>query len=181
MLSERAWAGDWWATLASTGLPAGVVFGLFNYGTTGSPSGAIVAGTFFGVLFGAWAAWGNRRRWPAGRPLSPADRLAAVRAVRAGATNVDARLAPAVEQFAAVMQRSADQNRRNLWFAALFAAAAVAFGIASALDDRWRETVTWAVVLAVGVGGTLRQLSQHGGVVAKARRAADAARHAASG
>lgn len=108
---DAYYASGWQATLWM-GVPFGLFMGVFSFGTTGSWFAAIFQAVFGILFFGPTMRWLARRYWPGASGLETSDRVAVLEIVRQGGPVRDARLAPAVLEYVAVVRRAQDRDRR---------------------------------------------------------------------
>lgn len=168
-----------WLTVeaARVGAPAGVLFGLMQFGLSGRTGPAIAGGVFFAVLFGIGMAVFIQRSWPGGALLNPKDRASVVRAVRRGGRIPEPRLARPASEYAGVIARTSARDARNSWVMWVGLLAAALFAITASAQGHVRQAVVWSVLVAwwvvmVGTAPRLRarRLARAEAVAAKARR-----------
>ncbi|MFJ8201139.1 hypothetical protein [Streptomyces sp. NPDC096152] len=146
------WQGGPVRRALGVGLCAGVLFGAFVAVESGSWAAAAVALVVLVPLYGVRSARRMSRAWPGGAGLGPADRAEVVRATRRGEAVADARLAPAVLQYAGALRTVMEEDRLRWWVMALVAAVAVALGVYDTAAGTAREAlVSWLVVVLVAL------------------------------
>jgi hypothetical protein len=140
---------------ARIGAPAGVFIGLVQFAQSGSVAKGLRGGIFFGVFFGAAMALVMWRSWPGAKDLAPADRVAVQQVVRRGEKIDEARLAPAVLDYAGVVRRTQERESRRRWVLWLFVGATVIIALAATVDGTTREEVVWWALVALWAGSLL--------------------------
>jgi hypothetical protein len=145
---EQIWRhGRLWTALI-IGIPAGLLFGLFQFGSSGRLEGAMFGGSFFGVIFGATMSiliWG---RWKAAKKLSSQDRRAVALSVLKGEPIDDPRLAPAVIEYAEVVRGGHDRERRYSWMLWIWPTLTLAVAVAATVNGPTRQAVFfWGLVV----------------------------------
>ena len=148
VLREQIWRhGRPWTALV-IGAPAGLLFGLFQFGSSGGLERALFGGSFFGVFFGAVMSsliWG---RWKAAKKLSSQDRRAVARSVLQGEPIEDSRLAPAVIEYAEVVRGGHDRERRYRWTLWIWPTLTLALALAATVNGSTRQAVLfWGLVV----------------------------------
>jgi hypothetical protein len=129
------------------GLSVGIFFGAFVAVESGSWAGAAVVVVVLSPLYGVRVARRMSKVWPSGADLEPADRALVVRVSRRGEAIMDARLAPAVVQYADALRRAREQDRLRWWAVALVGAVVVALAVYDTVAGTAREAlVSWLVV-----------------------------------
>jgi len=103
-LAMRLWWGGSWARPV---LVCALAWGLWL--AVVRPPG-VVGLLLFGVACGAWLAWEQAQRWPAGVQLDSAERTRVAAAVTRGETPDDPRLGRAALQLARIWRRQADKS-----------------------------------------------------------------------
>jgi hypothetical protein len=134
------------------GAPAGAFVGLIQFAQSGSADRALRGGIFFGLFFGAAMALVVWRSWPGAKDLSSADRVAVQRIVRRGEKIEEARLAPAVLEYAGVVRRTQEREDRRRWVLWVFAGATVIVALAVTIRGTAREEVVWWALVALWAG-----------------------------
>jgi hypothetical protein len=145
---EQIWRhGRLWTALVVGG-PAGLLFGLLQLGSSDRFESALLAGVSFGALFGAAMSiliWG---RWKAAKKLSSQDRRAVARSVLKGEPIEDPRLAPAVIEYAGVVRRSQDRERRYRWTLWIWPTLTLALAVVTTVNGSTRQAALfWALVV----------------------------------
>ena len=148
VLREQIWRhGRPWTALI-IGAPAGLLFGLFQFGSSGGLERALFGGSSFGVFCGAVMSsliWG---RWKAAKKLSSQDRRAVARSVLQGEPIEDSRLAPAVIEYAEVVRGGHDRERRYRWTLWIWPTLTLALALAATVNGSTRQAVLfWGLVV----------------------------------
>jgi succinate-acetate transporter protein len=148
VIREQIWRhGRFWTAFVLGG-PAGLLFGLFQLGSSDRLGRAILAGLSFGALFGAAMSILIWSRWKAAKKLSSQDRRAVARSVLKGEPIDDPRLAPAVIEYAAVVRQSQDRERRYRWTLWIWPILTLALAVATTVNGSTRQAVLfWALVV----------------------------------
>jgi hypothetical protein len=148
MGSDQIWRhGRLWTALVM-GVPAGLLFGLFQLGSSDSLNRALPAGLSFGAIFGAAMSVSIWSRWKAAKKLSSHDRRAVARSVSKGEPIEDPRLAPAVIEYAEVVRRSHDRGRRYRWTLWIWPTLTLALAVADTANGPTRQAVFfWGLVV----------------------------------
>ncbi len=167
--------GRLWSA-ARIGVPAGTLFGLFQFALYEYPGKAIFGGIFFAVLFGAAMARIMWRSWPAAENLSGADRAIVVRCVARGENIEDPRLAPAVLDYASVIRHTQDRDRSYSWMLWIFAGLALILALSSSSGGSARIAATWWLLVAFWVGLLLWLPRKRARMLSRASRAEAAAK-----
>lgn len=110
--TKAVWGGRPQRLVVAFGLPPALLVGLQQLAVTEAPGRALVAAALNGLIVGGLMSHGAWKRWPAGRALDPAGRVAVVRAVGRGGPVADLSLAPAVVDFAACVRHIAERDRK---------------------------------------------------------------------
>jgi hypothetical protein len=152
--TDGLWRGGRLWTAVRFGVPAGIVFGVIEFGFEGRVGRAAFEALFFGVCLGAWMAFLMWRRWPDAKHLSSGDRVTVVRIVRRGEGLDEARLAPSVLSYATMVRTSLDRAHRNAWILWIFAGSTLILALYESLRGSarmavifWVLVVLWAVLL----------------------------------
>jgi hypothetical protein len=133
----------------------------------------MVAGLSFGVLFGAAMSILTWSSWKAAKELSSQDRRAVARSVLKGEPIEDPRLAPAVIEYAEVVRRSQDRERRYRWTLWMWPTLTLALALTATVDGPTRRAVVfWALIVFWIVFIPMQQ--------GRERKASSAASHAES-
>jgi hypothetical protein len=145
---EQIWRhGRLWTALV-LGVPAGLLFGLFQLGSSDSLERALLAGLSFGALFGAAMSILIWSRWKAAKELSWQDRRMVARSVMTGKPIEDPRLAAAVIEYAEVVRRSHDRERRYRWTLWIWPTMTLALAVAETVNGSTRQAVFfWGLVV----------------------------------
>jgi hypothetical protein len=145
---EQIWRyGQPWAALI-IGAPAGLLFGLFQFGSSGRLERALFGGLFFGVFFGAVMSILIWSRWKAATKLSSQDRRAVARSVLQGEPIEEPRLAPAVIEYAEVVHGGHDRERRYRWTLWIWPTLTLALAVAATVNGSTRQAVFfWGLVV----------------------------------
>ncbi len=145
---EQIWRyGRLWTALI-VGVPAGLLFGLFQFGSSGRLGGALFGGSFFGVFFGAAMSILIWSRWKAAKKLSSQDRQAVALSVLQGEPIEDPRLAPAVIEYAEVVRGGHDRERRYRWTLWIWPTLTLALAVAATVNGATRQAVLfWGLVV----------------------------------
>ncbi len=148
MRREQIWRyGRLWTALI-IGTPAGLLFGLFQLASSGALEKALLAALTFGVLFGAAMSIWIWSRWKAAKKLSSRDRRAVARSVLKGEPVEDPRLAPAVIEYADVVHRGHDRDRRYRWTLWIWPALTLALAVAETVNGSTGQAVLfWGLVV----------------------------------
>jgi hypothetical protein len=145
---EQIWRhGRLWTAFVIGG-PAGLLFGLLQLGSSDRLERALLAGLSFGALFGAAMSILIWSRWKAAKKLSSQDRRAVARSVMKGESIEDQRLAPAVIEYAEVIRRSQDRERRYRWTLWIWPTLTLALAVAATVNGSTRQAVLfWALIV----------------------------------
>ncbi|MEV5801909.1 hypothetical protein [Streptomyces collinus] len=178
MVLVPAWV--WWQGPVRgglcVGLAAGVLFAAFVAVESGAWPAAAVVLLVLGPLYGVRAARRMDRTWPGGAALAPADRARVVRATRRGESVGDARLAPAVLEYAGALRVLREEDRMRWWLKALLAAVALALALYDTVAGPARQAlVSWLVVALVALELTWSPVRKNR-LLARVARAEEAAR-----
>jgi hypothetical protein len=148
VFKEQIWRhGRVWAALV-LGVPAGLLFGLFRLASLDSLERALLAGLSFGALFGVAMSILIWSRWEAAKELSSQDRRMVARSVMKGEPIEDLRLAAAVIEYAAVVRRGHERERRYRWTLWIWPAVTLALAVAETLNGSTRQAILfWAFVV----------------------------------
>jgi hypothetical protein len=148
VLGEQIWRrGRLWTALV-VGVPAGLLFGLLQLGSSVRLERALLAGLGFGAMFGAAMSILIWSRWKAAKKLSPQDRRAVARSVLKGEPIEDPRLAPAVIEYVEVVRRGHDRERRYRWTLWIWPTLTLALAVAETADGSTRQAVLfWGLVV----------------------------------
>jgi hypothetical protein len=138
------------------------------YGEAGQ---AALEGVFFGVFLGAWMAFVTWRRWPDAAHLNPDDRVAVVRIVRRGEAFRDARLAPAVVGYVAVIRAASDRARRSTWVLWIITAVTLSLALEESLNGSTRGAAVFWVLTGLLAGLFARLPRQRARLLANATHA----------
>ncbi|WP_317445498.1 hypothetical protein [Streptomyces collinus] len=134
------------------GLAAGVFFAAFVAVESGAWPAAAVVLLVLGPLYGVRAARRMGRAWPGGAGLAPADRGRVVRATRRGEAIGDARLAPAVLEYAGALRVLREEDRLRWWLMPLVAVVSLALAVYDTVAGPARQAlVSWLVVAVVAL------------------------------
>lgn len=129
------------------GVPVGIFLAAFVFLESGLLVGALVAFVVLSAFYGVVMSRRMSRFWPAANELSADDRVALVRAARRGQDIPDARLAPAVVEYAEGLREARAQTRKYRWVAWLGAAAFLALAVVDCFLGPPRVTlVSWLFV-----------------------------------
>lgn len=147
MLREQIWSrGKLWTALV-IGVPTGVLFGLFQLASSGRWGEALIAAVIFGAVFGATMSILIWSRWKAAKQLDSQDRRVVARSVFHGEPIEDARLAPAVIEYAGVIRRSHDRERRYRWTLWIWPALTLAIAVRDTIKGSTGSAVLfWGLV-----------------------------------
>jgi hypothetical protein len=145
--TEQMWRGPLW-TAFIIGVPAGALFGLLQLGSASERwEKALLAGLTFGALFGGAMSLLIWSRWKAAKKLSWQDRRAVARSVLKGEPIHDPRLAAAVIEYAEVVRRSNDRERRYRWTLWIWPALTLALAATETINGSTDEAVFfWGLV-----------------------------------
>lgn len=145
---DQIWRyGRLWTALI-IGVPAGLLFGLLDLGSSARLESAQLAGLTFGVLFGAAMSILIWSRWKAAKKLSSQDRRAVARSVLKGEPIEDPRLAPAVIEYAEVVHRGHDRERRYRWTLWIWPVLTLALAVADTVNGSAGQAVFfWGLVV----------------------------------
>jgi signal peptidase I len=135
-----------------------------------------LSGAFFGAAMGAFGAYHAWHQWPGAANLAAADRLKVVRAVRRGEGIDDARLAPAVLEYAASVRRTQERERRRAWFVWLIAAGTLAVALANTISKSFSKAAVWWLLVAFWAAFFIWLPRRRARLIASAKRAEDAAK-----
>jgi hypothetical protein len=147
-----------WGSRARPGLVHGLFFTTFFFVVLLDDEGRrifaqLIGAIAGGLLVGIWTATDARRRWPAGRDLDAKERTAVVGLVAQGEGPQDARLAPAVIEFAEMELKATERSDREHWLA--IPASVVSAGWAcfeAARGHVGAAVFLWALTVFVAVG-----------------------------
>jgi hypothetical protein len=167
---EGVWRGRIWSA-ARFGLPAGMTFTALQFVLYREAGQAALEGVFFGGFLGAWMAFVTWRRWPDAAHLTPDARVAVVRIVRRGETFRDARLAPAVLGYVAVIRSDEDRARRSTWVLWIITAVTLSLALGESLNGSTRGAAVFWVLTVLLAGLFARLPRQRARLLANATRA----------
>jgi hypothetical protein len=143
---ESLWRRGRVSTAVRIGVPAGVAFGAIQFAVSGRVLSAIFQGLFFAVFFGGATASLMWRQWAAARDLAPEDRATVARSVRRGEPVWEARLAPAVIEYANIVRATSETERRRRFLLWIFAVGTFVLAVAGTVSGSVREAaVFWAL------------------------------------
>jgi uncharacterized membrane protein len=158
------------------GAALGVVTGLLALFGSNSLLAFVIAFVVITMVYGGLTARRMNKLWPGAKALSPPDRVAVVRAARAGADVGDSRLAPAVIEYGRALKAAADR-RLWRWLIAVLGVVALVTAILDTLYSPVREwVVSWLyfAFFPIEAWWWPRRQSQ---LLANAERAEESARH----
>jgi len=179
--SEQIWRyGRLWTALI-VGVPAGLLFGLFQLGSSDGFGRALLAGLVSGALFGAAMSTLMWSRWKAAKGLSSQDRRAVARSVLKGEPIEDRRLAPAVIEYAEVVRRSHDRERHYRWTLWIWPTLTVALAVDATVNVSIRRAAVFWGLLAFWIAFMWTLPKRETETVSHASRAENSARRLLDG
>lgn len=130
------------------GAAVGVVLGVLAWLDSGFWVSGVIVLVVVGTCYGIWMARRMARYWPMSRQLSGADRVAVVRAARAGERIDDPRLVGAAREYRRGVHEAAESARPFRWLLPLVLVVAAASALWDAVFGSVGNVVVSVVYLA---------------------------------
>lgn len=148
------WRGGFWGRVLIIGAGVGSILGALAWLDSGFWISAVLVLVIVGTFYGVWMARRMTRYWPTACQLTGADRVAVVRAARAGDRIGDPRLLDAARDYCRGVHEAAESARPFRWLLPLVLIVAAA----SALYDAVFGSVGNAVVSVIYLGALAMEL-----------------------
>jgi hypothetical protein len=175
-MREQLWRyGRLWTALLM-GAPFGVLFALFELANSGGVRKALIAGASSGLLFGVAMSIVMWSRWKEASKLSARDRVAVARSVQRGEPVEDALLAPAVIEYATVVRKANESERRYRWTLWIWPAGTLGIAVAETVRGSTRDAVLFWGLVVFWIILMPKQRRRDEEINSRASRAQDAAR-----
>ncbi|MGE2719968.1 hypothetical protein [Mycolicibacterium celeriflavum] len=142
------WRGGFGRRALTVGGCVGLCLGVLAWLDSGFLLSGVIVTVVVGTFYGIWMARRMDRYWPGSKHLSGQDRVAVVRAVRAGDTIDDAKLADARVEYARGLCAAADEARPLRWVLVVVLVVALGVAVWDAVYGSWGSAVASVVYLA---------------------------------
>jgi len=149
------WRSGFTGRALIVGAGVGMVLGVLSWLDSGFWVSGVLVLVIVGTFYGIWMARRMARYWPMSKQLTGADRVAVVRAARAGERIEDPRLVDAARDYGRGVHAAAETARPFRWLLPLVLVVA----LASALWDAVFGSVGNAVVSVIYLAALAVELS----------------------
>lgn len=141
------WRGGFARRALTVGGFVGLCLGALAWLDSGFLLSGVIVTVVVGTFYGIWMARRMDRYWPGSKKLSGQDRVAVVRAVRAGDNIDDAKLASPLVEYARGLCAAADEARPLRWVLAVVLVVALGVAAWDAVYGSWGSAIASVIYL----------------------------------